>query len=620
VGLNCAAKSLQVIHTDPKGYFRFTLESGPQSNMTFNAADDVPAAAAANGMNSPFGGVANSSRGLTACELRISAPGYQPLTNAITDPYPDSLGMIDVGTLQLKRAGGMQGSAIGVASLRIPGGARKEFDKGVEDARGNRLNSATQHLENAVAKYDKYAAAWTELGKIYLTDRQMEKARQAFEKAIAADPQYIPSYLGFARLDIQTHEFERAVESSGKALELDPGLGLASYLQAVGNFNLNRLDAAEKSAREAEKAPHQNIPQLHALLADIFLQKQEYSNAAIEMQTYLKESPGGPFAAEMRRKLEQVERAMVDAASKSEPLPAVPQTASSPEPWQEEQALVETPATLSASVRGKRTKTELWVPPDVDAGIPQVTAGAACPLSKVLDQAGKRIVELVDNVNKFTATEVVEHQQVQRSGQLAPSEIRKFNYLVTIARTHDGGTNVEEYRGDGSKLAEFPDHIATLGTPALVLIFHPYHVKDFQMDCEGLGQWEGRPAWQVRFEERHSTRNAISAIDLSSGSFSLRLRGRAWILADSYQVARLETDLADVIPKIRLRLQHQDVEYRPVPLPESRRVIWLPSSTQMYMDFLGHRFYRRHSFTDFKFFSVKVHQTIADPKEVDPRE
>jgi hypothetical protein len=82
----------------------------------------------------------------------------------------------------------------------------------------------------------------------------------------------------------------------------------------------------------------------------------------------------------------------------------------------------------------------------------------------------------------------------------------------------------------------------------------------------------------------------------------------------------LETDLADVIPKIRLRLQHQDVEYRPVPLPESRRVIWLPSSTQMYMDFLGHRFYRRHSFTDFKFFSVKVHQTIADPKEVDPRE
>ena len=621
VGLNCGAKSLQVIHTDSKGYFRFNLDAGPQSNMAISAADDPPPVAA-NGMNSPaaFGSVGNFSRGLTGCELRVSAPGYQPLTNTIADPYPDSLGTIDVGTLQLKRTGRMPGSAIGVASLQIPGGARKEFDKGVQDARNNRVSSATQHLENAVAKYDKYAAAWTELGKIYLSDREMEKAGQAFEKAIAADPQYIPSYVSLASLNIQTHEFDRAVENSGKALELDPGLALASFLQAVGNFNLNRLDAAEKSAREAEKGPHQNIPQLHALLANILLQKQEYSNAAIEMQTYLKESPGGPFAAEMQRKLEQALRATVDAASKSDPLPVAPQIAPTPEPWQGEQALAETPTKVLASASGKRTKAGLWVPPNIDAAIPPVTAGPACPLPNVLSQAGKRIEELVQNVNKFTATEVVHHQNANRSGQLEPAEIRKFNYLVTIARTHDGGTNVEEYRDGGPRVDAFPDHIATIGTPALVLIFHPHHVKDFQMECEGLGQWEGRPAWQIRFEERRDSRNSISAIDLSAGSFGLRLRGRAWILADSYQVARLETDLADVIPKIRLRLQHQEVEYRPVPLPESRRVIWLPASTEMYMDFLGHRFYRRHSFTDFKFFSVKVQQTIADPKQPDPKE
>ena len=81
------------------------------------------------------------------------------------------------------------------------------------------------------------------------------------------------------------------------------------------------------------------------------------------------------------------------------------------------------------------------------------------------------------------------------------------------------------------------------------------------------------------------------------------------------QVARLESDLADEIPKIRLRLQHQEVEYRPVPLPDSKAQIWLPSSTEMYMDFIGRRFYRRHSFTNLKFFSVKVEQMFGDPKE-----
>ena len=280
------------------------------------------------------------------------------------------------------------------------------------------------------------------------------------------------------------------------------------------------------------------------------------------------------------------------------------------------QALTAKPAArTSASSRDARTQADLWFPPDIDRVVPEVTPGATCRLSNVLSEAGKRTEELVRNVDKFTATEVVEHHTVDRSGRLGHPEIRKFNYLVTIAQTRSGGLNVEEYRNGGSAAEQFPDHIATVGTPSLVLIFHPHHVDDFEMKCEGLGQWRGKPAWQVRFEERTNRRNAMMVVQIGGGSFSPRLRGRAWILADSYQVARLESDLADDIPQIRLRLQHQEIEYRPVPLPESKREIWLPSSTEMYMDFIGHRFYRRHSFTDLRFFSVKVQQTFGDPKE-----
>jgi hypothetical protein len=93
------------------------------------------------------------------------------------------------------------------------------------------------------------------------------------------------------------------------------------------------------------------------------------------------------------------------------------------------------------------------------------------------------------------------------------------------------------------------------------------------------------------------------------------MRGRAWILADSYQVARLESDLANEIPEIRLRLLHQDIEYRPVHFRQGKGEIWLPSTTEFYMDFRGHRFQRRHRFTDFQLFSVKVEQTLGDLKE-----
>jgi hypothetical protein len=294
---------------------------------------------------------------------------------------------------------------------------------------------------------------------------------------------------------------------------------------------------------------------------------------------------------------------------------AIAQKPGSSKPDLSMQALAAKAADRSSASGDTQTQTNLWLPPDVDRSVPEVTPGVSCPLPSVLSAAGKRVEELAGNVDKFTATEVVEHQSVDRSGRLDPPKSRKFNYLVTMARTRSGGVNVEEYRNGGSAPEQFPDHLATVGTPSLVLIFHPHHVNDFDMKCEGLGEWRGKPAWQVRFEERPTRRNSMMVVQVGPNSFSPRLRGRAWILADSYQVARLESDLADQIPKIRLRLQHEEIEYRPVPLPDSKQEIWLPWRTVMYMDFIGRRFYRRHSFTDLKFISVKVQQTFGEPKD-----
>ena len=134
------------------------------------------------------------------------------------------------------------------------------------------------------------------------------------------------------------------------------------------------------------------------------------------------------------------------------------------------------------------------------------------------------------------------------------------------------------------------------------------------MTCEGLGEWEGRPAWQVRFEQRADRPNTTLSFRVNQGSYNVNLRGRAWILVDSYQVARLETDLVQSIPKIRLRLYHQSVEYRPARSSINNLELWLPSSTELYMDFQGRRFYREHSFTDFRIFSVDTQYRVADPK------
>jgi len=91
VGLNCGETSLQLIHTDLDGYFRFVLGAGIQSNMDFSASEGAP---------SGLAGLGSGPRGLLGCEVRLFVPGYAPVTKTITEP-PDIQG-IDVGILLLR--------------------------------------------------------------------------------------------------------------------------------------------------------------------------------------------------------------------------------------------------------------------------------------------------------------------------------------------------------------------------------------------------------------------------------------------------------------------------------------------------------------------------------------
>jgi len=323
VALGCGATPLQVIHSDLKGNYQFTLGGGTQSNMDMSASNSAATSMMNNGMNngmqSPslqpnqFG---NSQSKLTGCEVQVRVPGYMPLTKIITDS--GDVSGINIGTLQLTRVAGVTGSSISVTSLLVPNDARKEFEKGDRDAHDNHLDSARQHLEKATAEYDKYAAAWNELGNLYATAKESEKSQRAFEKAIAADPHYIPPYMGLAQLELQNQQYEPAVETAGKALALDSSIGDANFIQAIGNFKLNRLDAAEKSAQMAEKGPHQNMSDLHALHATILFQKQDYSNAAAQIRAYLKEFPQGRFADQMKKDLQGIEQSAASADSKTD--------------------------------------------------------------------------------------------------------------------------------------------------------------------------------------------------------------------------------------------------------------------------------------------------------------
>ncbi|HWP85775.1 MAG TPA: tetratricopeptide repeat protein, partial [Terriglobia bacterium] len=224
VELNCGLRSLQVIHTDLSGYFTFNLGGGAQSNIDFSASNEGSQMLSPNmqGLPTRYGNP------LAGCELRVSVAGYRPRSFPL--PHTSDFGRLDVGNLILERIGTMKGSAVSVTSLMVPKEAGKEFEKAVKELQKNKPDAAMPHLEKAVQIYDRYAAAWNEIGRIQLRRNEREKAVAAFEKSTGADPEYLPPLVNLATLYIQNREWEKGVETAGKVLELNPDLGFASFL------------------------------------------------------------------------------------------------------------------------------------------------------------------------------------------------------------------------------------------------------------------------------------------------------------------------------------------------------------------------------------------------------
>jgi hypothetical protein len=94
----------------------------------------------------------------------------------------------------------------------------------------------------------------------------------------------------------------------------------------------------------------------------------------------------------------------------------------------------------------------------------------------------------------------------------------------------------------------------------------------------------------------------------------LRLKGRAWITADNFQIVRIESELVSPVPAIQLVSEQQVVEYGPVPFPKKNLELWLPKSAEIYLDYHKHHYYRRHSYDHYLLFSVDSEEKRKEPK------
>jgi len=264
--------------------------------------------------SNPNAGVRESQ--LVGCDLRAVLPGFRSdLLSLANHRYLDNP---DVGTIVLHRMANVEGLTTSATSAMAPKDARKAFEKGLESTKKNKPDDAQKDFEKAVELYPKYASAWFELGKIYEQRDHLDQARTAYHQALTADSKYINPYEHLYVLALNEHKWDEAATLTDRVMHLNPyDFPMAFYYNAVANLQLNKLDLAERSAREAVKLDTQNHnPRANYILGIVLAQKQDFTAAAECLRTYLKEAPDAKEADSVRKQLGDIDKA---AQAKAQP-------------------------------------------------------------------------------------------------------------------------------------------------------------------------------------------------------------------------------------------------------------------------------------------------------------
>ncbi len=513
-------------------------------------------------------------------------------------------GQNEVVMLFLKRVGA-EGNTPYASRAAFSPKAQKEIQTAVRDLESKKYESARKHVNAAIKAAPQNAMVHYVMGVTYIVADRAPEAGPHLEKALSLDPRHLQSLIALGNLTFQQQNYTGARELFDRALEVSPTSWQAQWMLARCDLRLRNFASAREHSERAFELGREKAVGAQLVTAEALVGLKEYQKASSALSSYLQARPKDPNAEKIKGWIAELDRAVASASSTAPAVAAPPVSTADAAPAD--------PLPAAPSTR------ESWAPPDADAVVPPVIAGAACSLPEVLAGAAKRAEDLVTHLQQFSALEHYESVEIAPNGQVTNPVSAVFNYLVFLRRIRSELLAMEEVREQNSLTRQLPGTLQDLGSPSIVLLFHPIYRDDFELKCEGLGQWNGQSTWLVHFRQRRDRPVRLRGFVTRGGDHHpIRLRGRAWIAEGSYQVVHMETDLLEPLPDAQLRREHMSVDYQLVPFPASKVELWLPQQVDIYQDFRGRFYHHYHRFSDFRLFAVDVKQQIGRPSEKKP--
>jgi tetratricopeptide (TPR) repeat protein len=482
----------------------------------------------------------------------------------------------------------------------LPAKTLHELKHAIRALNVNDLAEAHKRLEEAEKLSPANARVKFLLGYLYFAKDDLDQAQNLLLQATVLNPHSVRAQSLLGRVYLVREQYPKAVAALEQAVAAGQDSWMGHDLLADAYLGQHEYEKAHQQAQLAIDAGGQEASTAQLALGEASANQGKNQEAIAALKNFLSHNPksiAAQHAQELLRKLEK---------SKAKTIDTWPD-------YERQIAAFDLANDLIISPRADLPPVS-WLPASVDLDKPPVVSGLSCPDQQVIDEAGNRVQELVANVEQFAAVESIDYEKLNDAGSPNFSETRKFDYIAAVSQQPDV-VLVDEYRVQRYDLNTQPDRVVDNGFAVLALVFHPSMRDAFQMTCEGLGAWHGKPAWLVHFQQRYDRPNHMQAYLVGTNRYPVNLKGRAWIAGDSFQIMRIESDMMTPMPQISLMAEHTVTEYAPVPFPKRNTNFWLPQSAEVYMQFRGQRIYRKHSFEKYMLFSVDAEDKVQAKHE-----
>jgi hypothetical protein len=233
-------------------------------------------------------------------------------------------------------------------------------------------------------------------------------------------------------------------------------------------------------------------------------------------------------------------------------------------------------------------------------------------LTGILQRTGDQTSAFLDEFSNVKCTEHVRQEKLGKDDKIELKEESSYDYLVIMTNV-GGDLNLSESRlllHEAKRDRKNTSMLLSNGFATLFLVFHPYYAEAFKFSLAGEELMGGRLLEKVTFRHIPGMKSP-AALALRGREYPLELSGAAWIDPDTGAIAKIVADIQDTLQDVGLKSLRSQIEFAPLPFPDSKPVYWFPTQATVEVETPRQHWRNLHRFSEYKKFSVGTEEKVT---------